>query len=286
MAAYDDDFVDDEPPEHDEDREGIPLSQRDPKIREAKEVLLKECFTGARDEVYYGQQLEVLYEERFFHWITARALNQLGKEGKIRSIPTKLGHLTIKFYSALSNRYWIRRANSIGKLVAAYSTPDFVRGLGLQGELMFDAALPLAGFLPKAKHVNEYADKKWTKTKQNLDRIYDRDGIAYGAEIKNTLPYIPLAELLSKIEMCEFLGLKPLFIFRFAPKNYIETVRRRGGFTLIYKNQLYPLGHLDLAKTVRNELGLPVDSPAAIAEGTVQRFLNWHLKQLSSPRPT
>jgi hypothetical protein len=281
----DEDLEDYEPQqEEDEAPEGIPLSQRDPKIKEAKEVLLKEYFDG--ENVYYGQQLEVILEARFFHWITARALNQLAREGRIRSAPTKLGHLTINFYSALSNRYWTRRANSIGKLVAGYSTPNFTRGLGYQGELMFDAALPLGGFLPKAKNVNEYGGKKWTKTKQNLDRVYERDGVAYGAEIKNTLPYIPLAELLSKIELCEFLGLKPLFIFRFAPKNYIDTVRKRGGFTLIFKHQLYPLGHLEFAKAVKAELGLPVDSPAAISDGTVQRFLNWHLKQLPKPAAT
>jgi hypothetical protein len=284
MAGYDgEDLEDYEPPQNDEqDDEGIPLSQKDPKIKEAKEVLLKEYFDG--EGVYYGQQLEVFLEEKFFHWITARAVNQLAKEGRIRSVPTKLGHLTINFYSALSNRYWTRRANSMGKLVAAYSTPNFVRGLGLQGELMFDAALPLGGFLPKAKNVNEYGGKKWTKTKQNLDRIYERDGIAYGAEIKNTLPYIPLSELLAKIEMCEFLGLRPLFIFRFAPKNYIQTVWKSGGFTLIYKNQLYPLGHLDFARTVKAELQLPVDSPAAISAGTIQRFLKWHLQQ-NPPKP-
>ena len=68
----DEDLEDYEPPqEEDEAPEGIPLSQRDPKIKEAKEVLLEEYFDG--ENVYYGQQLEVILEARFFHWITARA---------------------------------------------------------------------------------------------------------------------------------------------------------------------------------------------------------------------
>jgi hypothetical protein len=51
------------------------------------------------------------------------------------------------------------------------------------------------------------------------------------------------------------------------------------GFALILKYQLYPLAHKDLAKRVREELGLPVDSPRALADGTMARFVDWHAKK-------
>ena len=65
-------------------------------------------------------------------------------------------------------------------LVAQFSTPAFTAGLGAQGELMFDAALPTVGFLPTARKVRSYSGKEWTETEHNLDRVFERDGIAYG----------------------------------------------------------------------------------------------------------
>lgn len=132
---------------------------------------------------------------------------------------------------------------------------------------------------PLASNTRSYKDRTWKETEHDLDRIFELDGVGYGVEIKNTLRYIPIDELKAKLSMCEFLGLTPLFIVRFAPKSYVHEIQQRGGFTLIFKYQLYPHGFEDMAREVRSELGLPVDCPAAIAEGTCQRFLRWHKKR-------
>jgi hypothetical protein len=145
---------------------------------------------------------------------------------------------------------------------------------------MFDAALPTVGFMPRGCDVRSCAGKSWTTTSHDLDRLFERDGVTYEAEIKNTLPYIPLDELRTKLSMCDFFGIKPMFIVRMAPKSYIEEVRRRGGYTLVFKYQLYPHGYADFAARVRQRLHLPVDSPARIAQGTTERLLKWHLSQL------
>ena len=70
--------------------------------------------------------------------------------------------------------------------------------------------------------------------------------ISHGCEIKNTLSYIDRVELDIKLEMCEFFNIKPLFIMRFAPKSYIEEIRKEGGFSLIFKYQLYELSQVNL----------------------------------------
>jgi hypothetical protein len=49
---------------------------------------------------------------------------------------------------------------------------------------------------------------------------------------------------------------------------------------LILKYQLQPWAHRQLAQQVHAELGLPVDSPRALAAGTMQRFVNWHEARL------
>jgi hypothetical protein len=149
---------------------------------------------------------------------------------------------------------------------------------------MFDAALASVGFIPTGRKVRAFGGKTWTETGHDLDRIYLCDGVAYGAEVKNTLGYIGRDELLVKIRMCKHLGVRPLFIGRMAPKNYINEVQREGGFTLVFKYQLYPFGQKEFADRVKAALGLWTDSPSRISEGTVDRFLKWHLRSLSGAK--
>jgi hypothetical protein len=260
-----------------------PPRPRDAKIDEAKAALMADLFEARAAEVFYGRQIEVFFERRFYHWITVSALTELVAEGQILSEKMQLREgLDVRFYWAKRNRYWRRQAGRILGLIARYSADEVGRAVGAHGELMFDAALPQAGFMPRARNLNAYNGITWAKTGHDLDRVFERDGISYGTEIKNTLDYIERDELEIKLEMCETLQLKPLFILRFAPTNYIELVRLSGGFTLIFEWQLYPFGYEALGKELRDTLGLKVDSPRTLAAGTVQRFLTWHLKQLPS----
>ena len=254
--------------------------RRDSKVDEAK-IALEDFFEEHPSEVLYERQIEVIFEDRFFHWITGKALHELRIEDRIASDLVQLtGPVSIRFYRATSHRFWKRQAKEIADLVRSFSAPPFTRALGQHGELMFDAALPIEGFMPRGRDVGSYAGKAWTPTAHDLDRLFERDGITYGAEIKNTLSYIPLDEMRTKLLMCNFFGIKPLFIVRMAPKSYIEEVRQRGGYTLVFKHQLDPHGYSQLARTVRERLRIPADSPARIEEGTIKRFLSWHLRQL------
>lgn len=273
-------FQDYEPDYEPDIREEDEAQARDPVVDQAKGKI-RAFFDGERASVFYKQQLEVIFEGDYFHWVTSRALSELAAEGHIaveREVLPGTGNIT--FYHATTHRYWRRQAQDVIGLVGRFSAPAFTAGLGAQGELMFDAALPSVGFLPTARKVRSYGGKDWKATEHDLDRVYERDGIAYGAEIKNTLKYIPRDELTVKLKMCRHLGLRPLFIVRMAAKSYIEEVRLEGGFTLVFKFQLYPFGQKPFADIVRGSLRLPVDCPARIADGTVQRFLKWHLKTI------
>lgn len=268
---------------------------RDAVVDQAKDAV-RAFFGRERENVFYKQQLEVIFEDDvvhengekhrgFFHWITSRALSELAAEEHIAEEIEELpGIGMIKLYHATTHRYWRRQAQDVIALVTQFSAPAFTAGLGAHGELMFDAALATAGFLPTARNVKAYGGKEWTANDKNLDRVYERDGIAYGAEVKNTLKYIPREELTVKTKICGHLGLRPLFIVRAAAKSYIQEVRLLGGFTLVFKYQLYPFGQKPFADHVRQTLRLPVDSPARIADATVQRFLKWHLKTLEKPK--
>jgi hypothetical protein len=167
----------------------------DPVVDIAKDVI-RAFFDEERTNVFYKQQLEVIFEGDFFHWVTSRALSELAAEGHIAVEREVLpGTGTISFYHATAHCYWRRQAQEVIALVAQFSAPAFTAGLGAQGELLFDAALPTVGFLPKGRKVRSYGDNEWTETDHDLDRVFERDGVAYGAEIKNTLKYIPRDEL-------------------------------------------------------------------------------------------
>jgi len=254
---------------------------RDTKIDEAKEVLMAALFESEPGEVYYGRQIEVLFERDFFHWITARALGELARSGAVHSTEMELGGATrVRFYWSRKSRYWRRKAEAARKLILEYSEPAFCRGLGHHAETMFTAALATVGFVPRGEDVRSYKGIEWTETGHDLDRVFERDDVAYGTEIKNSLDYITREELRIKVRMCKTLGIKPLFIMRMAPKSYIEEVRLAGGYSLIFEWQLYPHGYEGLALRVREKFGLKVDSPRAIERGTMQRFVNWHERTL------
>ncbi len=254
---------------------------RDRRVDEAKEYLLAEVFGKNPEMVFYGRQIEVIVERDFFHWITTAALGELVNEGKIQSekLDVRTG-LVARFYWSKGVRYWKREAGRTAKLIGRYSTEEVSRAVGDHGELMFDAALPRFGFMPVGREVQEYKGKKWTLTGHDLDRVFERDGVGYGAEIKNTLDYIEREELETKISMCKELGLRPLFIMRFAPKSYNDMIIKSGGYAMIFEWQLYPPGLAELAKELKEQLRLKVDIPRRIADGTIQRFLNWHMKQV------
>jgi hypothetical protein len=255
---------------------------RDVKIDEAKAHLMEKVFHAAPRNTFYERQLQVLSEDVFYHWITSKALHELTDEREIESVKVLLGEKTsIRFYFSKKNRYWKRQADNIRKLVLRFSTPAFGQALGHQGESMFDAAMPHFGFMPDGKKVTEYNRKKWPFSGHDLDRVYVRDGVPYGCEIKNKLDYIDQNELKVKLNMCKFLGLRPLFIMRASPSSYNYEIIQAGGYALVFRFQLYPHGQGDFARAVRETLGLPVDCPAAIADATIQRFLKWHLTKLS-----
>jgi hypothetical protein len=291
LPRYDDPDVDpfDDPDfgrETPSDAEDAVAAPRDGYVDLAK-ADLKRFFQEKSESVFYQRQLQVMFEGKYFHWITVRALYELEEEGSIvgTAVPLLAGTETgttvhITFYRSTSYRYWKRDADEIIKLVSRFSEPAFTSALGAQGETMFDAALPTVGFMPTGRKVRSYKGTEWTETKHDLDRIFERDGMAYGTEIKNTLGYIEKEELEIKLRMCKHLGIRALFIVRYAPKSYVDFVRQEGGFTLIFKYQLYPFGQKAFADEVRARLELPTDSPGRIADGTVKRLLDWHLRTL------
>jgi hypothetical protein len=202
----------------------------DEKIDEAR-AALRDLFAANRDLVAYHRQLAVQLEGRFFHWITGKALGELASDGQLRAeevAPRGWKGQPFHFYSNPKNRYWKREALRRAALVSRFSTADFGHALGYQGELMVDAGLGRLGLVEVARNANRYRDRQWTKTGEDLDRIVEAKGVGFGVEVKNTLDYIPRAEMRSKVEMCQELGIVPLFVVRMAPNRGLRKSLGRG----------------------------------------------------------
>lgn len=238
---------------------------------------LARFFEGNRARVFFSRQVEVLHEDRWFHWVTNRALRRLIASGLVQSEsrPLRSGGSVVLMWHR-SYRYYRREAARVVRLVEEYADPNIGGALGLQGEVLVLEGFARNQFVLHGRDTQTFGGRRWMRSEHDLDFVFVRDEVAYGVEVKNTLGYMDHDELRTKIAMCAELGVRPVFAVRMLPKSWIKEIVDAGGFALILKYQLYPWSHRELARRVNRELGLPVDAPRALEEGTMRRFLRWH----------
>jgi hypothetical protein len=260
-----------------------------PPIREDDERFLAACdtlrahFDAHRRALYYERQLCVMFEKQYFHWVTSRALKRIAEEGRVRTELRVMADLrdedgaalTLRFYRHRSHRYPQRQAAEIAELVRRFSGV-VSHAIGAYGEILCDAGLGAAGFVRRATNAREWNGVEWNETDHNLDRIYVKDDIAYGCEIKNTLKYFPLVEREIKARMCARLGLRPLWIVRWLPKSHIFETIEAGGYAILFEHQLYPVGQEQLATEVSERLSLPVRCVRDFPADAVARLVELH----------
>jgi hypothetical protein len=259
-----------------------PARGPDPQIPAARAAVL-ELFASSPTQVFFSRQVEVRLEKEYFHWITNRAIRELVADGEIKGETVKLntgGEIHLLWPKQF--RYFRRSAKRVIELVESYSVNSFSRLVGYTGEMLVGDAFATAQFTRVGRETRKFAEREWTTSSHDLDFVVERDGFAYGVEVKNTLGYMREEELNIKIAMCEELGVTPLFVVRYMPATWFNRVREVGGFVLMLKYQLYPLSHVELARAVREELGMPVHAPAALFDSTLRRFTAWHDDRVNS----
>lgn len=242
---------------------------------------LRRFFERDPERVFFSRQVEVLHEDQWFHWVTNRALKDLEAERFIKTEMRTLAHgAPIHLMWHRSYRYYKREAARVVALVEEYADPNIGGAIGLQGEAMVLEGFSRHQFVLQGKAVRSFGGRTWTKSAHDVDFIFQRDGVVYGVEVKNGLGYMNYRELQTKLALCGELQVIPVFAARMLPKSWINEINGAGGFVLILKYQLYPWGHRELARRVKGELGLPVDSPRALSDGTMRRFVGWHERRL------
>jgi hypothetical protein len=162
---------------------------------------------------------------------------------------------------------WIRKYSTNGrmKLMLGDHLHDVVK-----------AELRIQGFEIVAEKTRKYQEKEWTKTMETLDIIakHGTKNLAIGIEVKNMIPLAPISEVVSKIEMCDYFGIKPVFACRWLEQHRNEIVAR-GGFLWQFKKQLYPRGQEQLVKTLRNRFKFPVEVSSELPPSAVKEFKDW-----------
>lgn len=276
---YTQDYFQDYADFEDEDKNDL---QPDPIEQEAK-TEIKDFLNKSENQksVFYSRQLQIIYERHFFHWVTTRALSSLVDEGEVINEQRELSEGgVIELYWHKSNRYYKKKAKKLVSLVEEYIKSSR-EGVGRYAELLVHHAFTKNGFIPKGEHTKKINNTEWTESEHDLDFIFERNGIQYGVEVKNTMSYISKQLFLTKLEICEYLNLKPLFIVRMLPKNWFMEVKQRGGYVMFLEYQVHPPSHRELTKRIGRELNLKLDCPESIQDGTMNRFLQWHNKQIS-----
>jgi hypothetical protein len=266
----DDDVYESDPPEEEEAKR-----PRDRQIDVAKEIIM-ERYLGGGTDVYYARQIEIWLEKEFFHWITKRALNELAASKQVGFTAEQLQHHKAHFYYPSRHRYPRRQIRETIGLIASFSEPTFTRAVGHYGEMLVESGFARTQFRILQQKVRAVDHRQWKETNHDLDFLIERDGIRYGVEVKNQLGYIDQTEFQIKLRMCAFWGIRPMFITRVMPKNYIYEVVQAGGFSMLTDNQNYPLLADALARQVREKLRLPVGVIQRFPETALVRFERWH----------
>jgi len=209
--------------------------------------------------IYHIMQLEVLFEDKYFHWLTNLAITEMRQTGFLSSIEVDIGSGAKSTLVWRSNVRYVRRQIETHKsLLAEYSSPLISAATGQYAELLTDLGLAKLGLAVVARNGNSYSGNTWTTTGHDLDFVAERDGVAYGVEVKNTFAYIPDDELQTKLAMCQALGLRPLFIVRSRHSRQWEIARRAGGMLFTFKSKVFPPGMQPLVDRIWNEMRLPV----------------------------
>lgn len=230
------------------------------------------------DSPYHRKQIEVLFESKYQHWVTDRAVTSLVEEGFLRERPYQLPDFELSFVY----RYNLRRiAMAIRKRVGItrrYSDISVSRATGGQAEFWALHLFKSNSFSIADRNTREYQGIVWTKTGHDLDFIIEKDGIAYGVEVKNKFPYVDDDLYDTKLDICMHLRLKPLFFFRMASYLQIKKAKKQGGRVIVFKSKIFPPGNEQLVNEIWNKMRLPVSIWRDVPQPITRSLITYHEK--------
>jgi hypothetical protein len=228
---------------------------------QAKAVLT--LFFRSRKTPFHYRQIQVLFETEFYHITTTQAIYSLIDDGMLttQSFTAGANKVTFVFPSHLATHPYkntlLSHIRAKAKIISLYDNPDVSRILGNHFESLVKNELRANGLRIVSTNTNQYKTRQWPDSRANLDIIAEhQDGRAFGIQAKNELKPIERNELLLQLSICDYLGLKPVFIVRYMPWSFLTDITAQKGFLLTLGTQIYPLGFNKLCQQIRDKLSI------------------------------
>jgi len=255
---------------------------KDQKVLAATEALKKHFLNSRNDPIktpYYQTQLTVLYETDYFPWVIKNALTILEEENFIKRIKhtktikrkehtnkpkqqQKPEELTYIFYVhkqvySTDPSGIQKKIDKITNIATKFIHPDITYKLGKHLEDLVKNELRAQQFEIKGRNTNEYNGRKWETTNHDLDIIasHKKSNFTVGVEVKNRLSLMDKKEVDTKIQICKHLKITPLFAVRWI-KPYMYEIKNQGGYSWMFKSQIYPVGYDSLVKNIYQKLSV------------------------------
>ena len=208
------------------------------------------------NSIFHISQLEVLFEQEYEHDLTYRALRDL-RGDLLDSRTIEESNVVLLWRRNL--RYVTRKINAHLEMISRYSAERITKATGDYAETLTLLGLSQLGLTLVGRNTNSYLNNRWTRTGHNLDFIFEREGVGFGVEVKNTFEYINDYELQTKLEMCRTLGICPLFVVRFRKSTQWQLTQSYGGLLYIFKTKIFPPAQEELVRDIWEQTQLPVN---------------------------
>ena len=225
-----------------EPQEEPPVDQFEEEAAPAIEELV------ATQRVVTEREVKVRLEDRFFPWVTGRALTKMVETGLIlkQGLAGRRGKIETKNFFSLPDLSYddivglMREKRVVAREVSAMLTGH--APATYFAEDLFERAFRTLEFEIIDRDASEYKGKRALgvrgKEPPNVDFIIKRDGVTYGADIKNWLRYEVMTreEIKSKVNVALQLDIVPFVIARYVDKATIfKEIIEKGGICYRYK---------------------------------------------------
>lgn len=250
----------------------------------------------AQQKVVTDREVKVRLEDKFFPWVTGRALDTMERDGVIRRVGyvgrrTVRGRVPEVFYAPYGMEY----ERIVGTIIQKRRVTRDINAIltahapaGTHAEDLFEETFEALGFKIHGRDVSEFKGRHVLgvqgKQPPNLDFVIERDRVVYGVDVKNWIKYEYNTRhaVISKVLLALQLKIVPFIIARYVDKDTIyRRVIEKGGICYPYRTLLVPPIFDSLATQAGSLMGYPI-----LAVGTLPKYkVDWintlHLKVVS-----
>ena len=225
----------------------------------------------------------VMLENEYAPWRVKTALQKLENEKHLVSIKKEIdcvGEARFYFLRQYGDETSIQKIQKkidvSARWIRKYSDNEVTNMTGHHLHDIVKAELRAQGFEITSEDTKKYLEIEWPETKQTLDIIAKHKirNLTIGVEIKNTLRPVPISEISEKIQICQHLGITPVFACRWL-EPYRDGIESKGGFLWQFKKQMYPKGQERFVETLRKRFKFPVEVNSELPPTAIKEFENW-----------